>query len=94
MFERFRGRTLVELLDTFAARRAESLRALREFRITPADVARMGHHPELGRVTLGQLLATWTVHDLGHIRQIARAMARQYGAEVGPWVAYLSILSE
>ena len=52
----------------------------------------MGRHPELGGVTLGQLLPTWVVHDLGHIGQIARAMAKQYSTEVGPWVAYLRVL--
>lgn len=62
--------------------------------LTPALLERRGKHPELGVVTLKQLLATWVVHDLGHVRQIVRAMAKQYRDTVGPWKAYLSILEE
>ena len=61
--------------------------------LTDADLARRGRHPELGLVTLGQLLATWVAHDLGHVGQIVRVMARQYSETVGPWRAYLSILA-
>lgn len=62
--------------------------------LASADLSRSGRHPELGEVTLGQLLATWVVHDLDHIGQIARVMAKAYGGAVGPWSAYLSILRE
>ena len=79
-------------LDLLARRRAESLAALRALELTPEDLARPGLHPELGAVTLGELLATWVVHDLGHLAQVARVMSKAYGAEVGPWAAYLPVL--
>jgi hypothetical protein len=91
-FEESRGKSLEELLATFAELRAENLRALRELNVTAKELERRGKHPELGEVTLEQLLATWVVHDLDHVAQIARTMAKQYGEAVGPWVAYLSVL--
>jgi hypothetical protein len=81
------------LLDRFAVLRAENLAALEAFRLTPADLALEGVHPELGRVTLGELLATWVAHDLGHVGQVVRVMAKQYGAAVGPWQRYLPVLT-
>ena len=85
-------RPLDELLDEFAALRADSLAQLGRLALSPVDLARPGLHPALGRVTLGQLLATWVVHDLTHLFQIERAMARRYTAAVGPWRAYLRIV--
>ncbi len=78
----------------FAAARDESLRALRAMRVTEEMLDRAGRHPALGRVTLRQLLATWVAHDLGHVRQIARVMAKRYAEDVGPWTAYLPVLRE
>ena len=98
-FDRFaqfalsKGRTLGSLLDEFAALRRQNLRGLEELRLTGADLDRRGLHPELGVVTLRQLLATWMAHDLDHVVQISRAIARQYSDEVGPWRAYLRIIS-
>jgi uncharacterized damage-inducible protein DinB len=94
MFEKSKGKSLVELLDTFSRLRSSNLRQLEEMNVTPEMLEKRGTHPELGTVTLGQLLAAWVVHDLGHIAQIVRVMARQYGKEVGPWTAYLSILGK
>ena len=94
MFEKFKGASLEKLLGRFAQRRQQSLDALQQMNLTPDKLALKGTHPELGAVTMKQLLATWVVHDLGHIRQIARVMAKQYAEAVGPWKAYLSILSE
>ena len=91
-FEASRGRTLGELLDTFTELRGASLRRLRELAPGPAELARRGRHPEFGPVTLGQHLSTWVAHDLSHIAQIARVMARRYTAAVGPWRAYLPLL--
>jgi hypothetical protein len=91
--ERYAARPIGELIDRFAALRAENLRTLDLLRLGPADLLRPGRHPELGAVTLGQLLATWTVHDLNHLAQIARVMARRYAEDVGPWRAYLRILA-
>uniref|UniRef100_A0A832IA75 DinB family protein n=1 Tax=Eiseniibacteriota bacterium TaxID=2212470 RepID=A0A832IA75_UNCEI len=92
MFAASRGRAPGELLDTFEALRAESLARLAALGLTDADLARRGRHPELGAVTLGQHLATWVVHDLDHLGQIARVLARRHADDVGPWRAYLSIL--
>ena len=87
------GRTLGDLLDEFAVLRRESLRQLESMNLTEADFERRGRHPELGVVTLGQLLATWVAHDLDHVVQVSRVLARQYSDEVGPWRAYLRIIS-
>ena len=97
-FDRFRhiaattGKTLGELLDRFAALRERNLADLKALALGPAQLALTGEHPALGTVTLEQLLATWVVHDLGHIAQIARVMAKQYGVAVGPWQEYLPVL--
>jgi uncharacterized damage-inducible protein DinB len=93
-FSESRGKSLHELLDTFAELRSQSLARLEAMRLTPADLERRGRHPELGPVTLGQLLATWVGHDLNHLGQIARVMGRQYTAAVGPWLAYLPLLDK
>lgn len=91
-FEASEGRSMRELLGTFAELRADNLRALGGLNVTADDLAKRGRHPELGAVTLAELLAAWVVHDLDHIAQIARTMAKQYGEAVGPWEAYLSVL--
>jgi hypothetical protein len=91
-FEESRGKSLEELLGTFSELRSENLRALRELNVTASDLRRRGKHPELGEVTLEELLATWVVHDLDHVAQITRTMAKQYREAVGPWTAYLSVL--
>ena len=92
MFEKFKGRSIADLLDTFTRMRADSLHDLQRMNLTPALLEKRGKHPELGVVTLKQLLATWVVHDLGHIRQVVRVMAKQYSDAVGPWKAYLTVL--
>ena len=97
-FDRFRHqsagaeRTLADLLDRFAELRAQNLRDLRTLELGGAELSRTGEHPELGTVTLEQLLSCWVVHDLGHIAQITRTMAKQYSDVVGPWAAYLGVL--
>jgi uncharacterized damage-inducible protein DinB len=93
MFEESAGKPLEELLDAFAVARAANLVTLSELAITPAKLARRGTHPSLGAVTLGNLLATWAIHDLNHLGQIIEVMAHQYDAAVGPWKAYLGILN-
>jgi hypothetical protein len=93
-FSESRGQSIGELLITFARLRRENLETLRGFALTSDDLKRGGVHPELGEVTLGQLLATWVVHDLDHLGQVARTMAKVYGTTVGPWSAYLSILRD
>jgi len=93
-FEESKGKTLEELLEEFAALREGNLTALREMKISANDFWKTGQHPSLGRVALKELLATWVTHDLDHIAQIARTMAKQYAAEVGPWQIYISILHD
>lgn len=88
------GKSLSELLAEFAALRRDNIATLLEMKLTREDLGRKGMHPELGEVTLGQLLATWVVHDLDHVAQIARVMAKTYTTVVGPWTAYLSILHD
>lgn len=87
------GLTLDALLDQFASLRRDNLRELASLRLSDADLDRRGRHPAFGVVTLRQLLATWVAHDLDHVVQIARVMARQYTDEVGPWRAYLRVIS-
>ena len=91
-FRESQGRTLAELLDDFGRLRAGNLATLRGWQLSDRELELAGEHPELGAVTLRELLAAWVVHDLGHIAQTARVVARQYRAEVGPWRAYLPVL--
>ena len=92
MFEKSSGKSLGELLDRFEQLRAESLKELGGMNLTPEALSKRGVHPELGVVTLSQLLSTWVVHDLGHVGQVVRVMAKQYGEAVGAWQAYLNVL--
>jgi len=92
--ERNAGRTLGALLAEFAELRQANLGELRSWRLDQAALELPGHHPTLGRVTLRQLLAAWVVHDLGHLAQVARVMAKQYTDATGPWVAFLPVLTD
>ena len=83
-----------DLLGQFASLRAANLRALDSFKLGKRELAMTAMHPALGRVSMSQLLASWVVHDLGHVVQISRVMAKQYTAAVGPWTAYMSVLSK
>ena len=91
-FRESRGKSLAQLLDEFARLRGESLETLASWKLTDRELALEGEHPAFGLVTLRQLLATWVVHDLGHIAQIARVMAKQYKSAIGPWRAYLPVV--
>ena len=92
MFLASRGKSMDDLLDMFTRERADSLERLAGLRLGEADLERQGTHPAYGSVTMRQLLATWVVHDLAHLAQITRVLARQYGDVVGPWAGYLPIL--
>lgn len=92
MFADSAGKSLAELLDAFDSLREKSLERLLALSLREPDLDRRGTHPALGSVTLRELLATWTAHDLGHVAQIVRVMARRYTGAVGPWRAYLSLL--
>jgi hypothetical protein len=88
------GRSLASLLDEFGTLRAANLALLGSWRLTASELDLPGIHPGLGPVTLRQLLAAWVVHDLGHVAQAARVMAKQYGDQVGPWVPFLPVLTD
>ena len=90
-FVRFAGLSVHELLDRFASTRRVNLDELAAL-VGPEDLDRRGVHPDFGEVTLAQLLATWTVHDLNHVHQIVKTMAKQYGEAVGPWREFLPLL--
>ena len=91
-FKESDGKSIAQLLEEFSVLRHQNLTTLKELNLKVEDLDKKGIHPDLGEVSLRMLLATWTAHDLGHIGQIARAMAHQYKDEVGPWKAYLRIL--
>lgn len=93
-FDDTKSKKLNQLLEAFEELRKQNLATLRALKIMNADLSKTGVHPDFGRVTLRQLIATWVVHDLSHIRQIARVMAKQYKNEIGPWQAYLPIVHE
>ncbi|MCK8522998.1 DinB family protein [Aquimarina sp. D1M17] len=87
-------KSIEELLREFKELRMENIKILKSFPINSSTLQQKGIHPELGEANLKQLLSTWVVHDLGHIAQISRVMAKQYKNEVGPWQAYLGILKK
>ena len=91
-FHESRGKSLGDLLDEFASLRAANLATVAGWRLTDVELALTGEHPAFGTVTLRQLLATWVAHDLGHVAQTARVMAKQYREAVGPWRAYLPVM--
>ena len=99
-YDRFRhrvrnaGRKLETLLDEFTALRRTNLELLESWRLTPGSLDSPGIHPSLGCVTLSQLLASWVVHDLGHLAQISRVMAKQLRGAVGPWEPFLPVLTD
>jgi len=86
------GKSLAQLLDEFAGLRSGNLADLRAMNLSPQQLALRGRHPELGIVTLSELLATWAAHDLTHLHQISRVMAHQYRDIVGPWTQYLGVM--
>lgn len=99
-YDRFRhrarnvNRSLESLLEEFARLRAGNVELLRSWALAKADLDLPGVHPTFGRVTLRQLLAAWVVHDLGHVAQVARVMAKQYRDAVGPWVPFLPVVTD
>ncbi len=92
-FEESKGKSVAALLSEFKKLRSENLRILKEIKLSEEQLQKKGIHPEFGEVTLKQLLATWVVHDLGHLTQVTRVMAKQYKQEIGPWVKYFNIFN-
>ncbi|MDG5492903.1 DinB family protein [Psychroserpens sp. SPM9] len=93
-FEESKRKSLDELLNEFENLRKSNLKKLEQLNITEETLKLKGIHPDFGEVTLKQLLSTWVVHDFNHLAQINRVMAKQYQKQVGPWIAYLSILKK
>jgi len=91
-FQESAGRTMDALLGEFTDLRNANLARLRAMNLQPGQLDLQGTHPAFGLVTVRQLLATWTAHDLAHLVQISRTMARRYRLEVGPWAEYLSVM--
>jgi hypothetical protein len=91
-FEESKGKSLRQLLDEFATLRQANLTTLAGWNLGESQMELEGEHPEFGLVTLRQLLSTWVVHDLGHVAQVARVMAKQYKSAIGPWRAYLPVV--
>ena len=92
MFKESQGKSLDDLVEEFMSLRTSNVGRLKAVGLTSADFQKTGNHPEFGEVTLAQLLSAWAAHDLDHISQIARVLAKQHYDAVGPWVAYLRIL--
>lgn len=92
-FEESKGKSINQLLEEFKQIRQQNIVLLRFKNLSENDFSKTGIHPKFGTVTLSQLIATWTVHDLSHIAQITRVMSKQYKEEVGPWINYLGILT-
>ena len=91
-FEKSKGKSIDELLKEFEQLRKANLEEFKNLNISESDLDKKGSHPGLGSVTLRNMLASWVAHDLGHITQISRVMAKQYSSEIGPWHAYLAIM--
>lgn len=92
-FEASKGKSITQLLNEFELLRQDNLKVLKQLNLSSEQLQQKGIHPELGEVSLSELLACWVTHDLGHIAQISRVMAKQYKNEVGPWVAYIPIVN-
>lgn len=92
-FEASKGKSMTDLLTEFELLRNQNILELKSFELSDSDLMKTGVHPEFGEVTLRQLLACWVTHDLGHINQITRVMAKNYAEEVGPWRKYLKVVS-
>ena len=92
-YEESRGKTLTQLLDEFERVRKENMQWFNSLQLTETDLEKKGVHPVLGEVSLRNLLSTWVVHDLTHIAQVTRVMAKQYKEEMGKWPEFFRILS-
>ena len=93
MFEESKGKTIQQLLNEFEMLRKKNIAWLLSLNLAESDFDKTGIHPKFGKVTLRQLLATWVIHDLTHISQVTRVMAKQYKEEMGPWVEYFRLMS-
>lgn len=93
-FTESKGKTIHVLLAEFRKLREKNIEHVKSLQLTKDKLNMTGIHPAFGEVTLRQLLATWTVHDMNHLAQISRVLAKQYREETGPWIEYLPLLSK
>jgi hypothetical protein len=93
MYSESEGKTLDQLLKSFEGLRKKNMEWMRSLNLSEQDLSKKGIHPHFGEVTLGQLISAWVVHDLTHIAQISRVMAKQYKEEIGPWVEFFRVLN-
>lgn len=93
-FENSKGKTLNQLLNEFNELRKENIQYIETLDIDEESLKKTGIHPEFGHVTLRQLLATWVTHDLGHLNQMTRVMAKNYKIEAGPWSKYIAVIQD
>jgi hypothetical protein len=92
-FENSKGKKLCQLLEEFSGLRKRNIKKLLSIQFSEKLLNKTAMHPQLGSVTLRQLLAAWVVHDLTHIHQLSRVLAKQYELEVGPWKEYMGVLN-
>jgi len=90
-FEQSKGKNISQLIAEFKKLREENLKILADTTLDEKTLSMTGIHPEFGDVTLRQLLSTWVTHDLAHLLQVSRVMAKQYKEEIGPWTKYFSV---
>ena len=88
------GKSIETLIDNFSECRKENLELLKSLALTEIDLAKKGTHPDLGEVSIKELIATWAIHDIGHLNQLSRVIVKHYGEDVGPWAAYSPILTK
>ena len=93
MYEESEGKSIQSLMDEFEGVRKKNLEWLKSLNLKEADFDKLGVHPKFGQVSLRQLLSTWVIHDLTHLSQITRVMAKQYKSEMGPWLEYFRIMN-
>jgi hypothetical protein len=55
-------------LTGFTRQRQANLKWLKKLR--PAQLKRQGTHPEVGAISVEELVTEWAFHDLGHLKQI------------------------
>ncbi len=79
---------LSDYVAEFSRLRSEGLAVLA--RVKPEDLGRRGKHPELGTVTLSELLHEWAAHDFNHTVQAERALMQPFIQGCGPWQVYFT----
>ncbi|HEY1047140.1 MAG TPA: DinB family protein [Bacteroidia bacterium] len=84
--------TIEELLQEFETLRASNISELASYNLSDTDLHKTGMHPKLGQVRLSEVISTWTTHDLSHLSQILRILAKQNQQHVGGFETYLRIL--